>query len=93
MCANCVAGFAPKAYAEMRIIMKKIAIINQRYGLEVNGGSELYSREIAERLKAKYEVEVLTSCAVEYVKWSNYYKEGVEDINGVTVRRLSLIHI
>lgn len=74
MCANCVAGFAPKAYAEMRIIMKKIAIINQRYGLEVNGGSELYSREIAERLKAKYEVEVLTSCAVEYVKWSNYYK-------------------
>lgn len=47
--------------------MKKIAIINQRYGLEVNGGSELYSRQIAERLKAKYEVEVLTSCAVEYV--------------------------
>ena len=92
MCANCVAGFAPKAYAEMRIIMKKIAIINQRYGLEVNGGSELYSREIAERLKAKYEVEVLTSCAVEYVKWSNYYKEGVEDINGVTVRRFKTEH-
>lgn len=68
--------------------MKKIAIINQRYGLEVNGGSELYSRQIAERLKAKYEVEVLTSCAVEYVKWQNYYKEGVEDINGVTVRDL-----
>ena len=45
--------------------MEKIAIINQRYGLEVNGGSELYSREIAERLKAKYDVEVLTSCAVE----------------------------
>ncbi|MDD5828227.1 MAG: glycosyltransferase family 4 protein [Lachnospira sp.] len=72
--------------------MKKIAIINQRYGLEVNGGSELYSRQIAERLKAKYEVEVLTSCAVEYVKWSNYYKEGVEDINGVTVRRFKTEH-
>ena len=72
--------------------MKKIAIINQRYGLEVNGGSELYSRQIAERLKAKYEVEVLTSCAVEYVKWQNYYKEGVEDINGVTVRRFKTVH-
>lgn len=68
--------------------MKKIAIINQRYGLEVNGGSELYSRQIAERLAAKYEVEVLTSCAIEYVNWANHYKEGVETINGVTVRDL-----
>jgi glycosyltransferase involved in cell wall biosynthesis len=73
-------------------LKKKIAIINQRYGLEVNGGSELYSRQIAERLIAKYDVEVLTSCAVEYVKWSNYYKEGVEDINGVTVRRFPTVH-
>lgn len=71
---------------------KKIAIINQRYGLEVNGGSELYSRQIAERLIARYDVEVLTSCAVEYVKWSNYYKEGVETINGVTVRRFKTVH-
>ena len=71
---------------------KKIATINQRYGLEVNGGSELYSRQIAERLIARYDVEVLTSCAVEYVKWSNYYKEGVETINGVTVRRFKTVH-
>ena len=71
---------------------KKIAIINQRYGLEVNGGSELYSSQIAEKLIAKYDVEVLTSCAVEYVKWSNYYKEGVEQINGVTVRRFKTLH-
>lgn len=71
---------------------KKIAIINQRYGLEVNGGSELYSRQIAEKLIAKYDVEVLTSCAVEYVKWSNYYKEGMEQINGVTVRRFKTLH-
>ena len=72
--------------------MKKIAIINQRYGLEVNGGSELYSRQIAEKLTAKYEVEVLTSCAIEYVNWANHYKEGVEDINGVTVRRFRTHH-
>ena len=73
-------------------MMKKIAIINQRYGLEVNGGSELYSRQIAERLAAKYEVEVLTSCAIEYVKWANHYQEGVENINGVTVRRFKTLH-
>lgn len=70
----------------------KIAIINQRYGLEVNGGSELYSRQIAERLAKKYDVEVLTSCSVEYQKWANYYKEGLETINGVTVRRFKTEH-
>lgn len=58
-------------------IYEKVAIINQRYGLEVNGGSELYSRQIAERLKAKYEVEVLTSCAVEYVKWTIIIKRAL----------------
>lgn len=70
----------------------KIAIINQRYGIEVNGGSELYSRQIAERLAAKYEVEVLTSCSIEYVNWSNYYKEGTEVINKVVVRRFRTEH-
>lgn len=71
---------------------KKLAIINQRYGLEVNGGSELYSRQIAERLCVKYDVEVLTSCSLDYVTWSNYYKPGLEEINGVKVRRFPTEH-
>lgn len=29
---------------------KKIAIVNQRYGVEVNGGSEYYTRMLAEHL-------------------------------------------
>ena len=36
---------------------KKIAIVNQRYGIEVNGGSEQYTRMIAERLQKYYDVE------------------------------------
>lgn len=70
--------------------MNRIAIINQRYGLEVNGGSELYSRQIAEKLKDLYDVEVLTTCALDYVTWENFYNEGIEDINGVTVRRFKV---
>lgn len=70
--------------------MKKIAIVNQRYGLEVNGGSEYYARQIAERLTAFYDVEVITSKAKDYKTWSNFYSNDVECINGVTVRRFTV---
>lgn len=66
---------------------KKIAFVNQRYGLDVNGGSELHCRQLAEKMCALYEVEVLTTCAIDYVSWDNHYSEGLETINGVMVRR------
>lgn len=70
--------------------MKKIAIINQRYGMEVNGGSEYYTRLIAERLKKYYDVEILTTTALNYDTWYNYYPEGTSDINGIKVRRFTV---
>lgn len=72
--------------------MKKIAIINQRYGLEVNGGSELYTRQIAEHLSKDFEIEVLTSCCLDYTTWENYYKPGTAWIHGVLVRRFPTEH-
>jgi len=66
---------------------KKIALVNQRYGLEVNGGSELLCRQMAEKLVEIYDVEVITTCAMDYVTWANYYPEGESVINGVKVRR------
>ncbi len=74
----------------------KIAFINQRYGLEVAGGSESYTRAMAEHLalylKDKAEIEVLTSKALDYITWEDYYRKDVETINGVTVRRFSVKH-
>lgn len=66
---------------------EKILLVNQRYGLEVNGGSELLCRQLAELFTEHYEVEVVTTCAQDYQKWENYYEPGVEQLNGVTVRR------
>lgn len=75
---------------EENAMREKIALVNQRYGLEVNGGSELHCRQLAEKLKDIYDVEIITTCALDYETWSNYYPEGVESINGVTVRRFKV---
>ncbi|MBE6864562.1 MAG: glycosyltransferase family 4 protein [Ruminococcus flavefaciens] len=70
--------------------MKRIALVNQRYGLEVNGGSEYYTRLIAERLVDHYQVDVITTKAVDYTTWEDSYTADEEDINGVHVRRFSV---
>jgi glycosyltransferase involved in cell wall biosynthesis len=65
----------------------KLAVVVQRYGLHVNGGAELHARYIAEHLARHAEVEVLTTCATDYVTWRNELPPGVEQVNGIPVRR------
>ena len=65
----------------------KVAVVVQRYGADINGGAELHARYIAEHLARHTEVEVLTTCARDYVTWRNELPAGVEQIGGVTVRR------
>jgi glycosyltransferase involved in cell wall biosynthesis len=67
----------------------KLAFVIQRYGAEVLGGSEQLCRLLAERLSAQHEVEVLTTCARDYVTWTNEYPEGSDRVRGVTVRRFA----
>jgi glycosyltransferase involved in cell wall biosynthesis len=70
----------------------KIAVVVQRYGPSINGGAELHARYIAERLARHCQVEVLTTCASDYVTWRNELPPGVEPVNGVQVRRFKVTH-
>jgi glycosyltransferase involved in cell wall biosynthesis len=70
-------------------LKKKLAFIVQRYGLEVNGGAEYHCRIVVEKLKDIYDIEVLTSCATDYLTWADEYPEGETAINNVKVRRFA----
>jgi glycosyltransferase involved in cell wall biosynthesis len=70
----------------------KLAVVVQRYGADINGGAELHARYIAERLSRHANVEVLTTCARDYVTWKNELPPGVEQVNGITVRRFPVAH-
>ena len=70
----------------------RVAVVSQRYGQAINGGAELHARYIAEHLAPRVEVEVLTTCASDYVTWRNELPAGIEQVNGVNVRRFRVAH-
>jgi len=65
----------------------RLALVVQRYGAEITGGSESLARAVAERLAADAEVVVFTTCARDYVSWANELPEGEHLEDGVEVRR------
>jgi len=66
---------------------KRIAIVVQRYGEEVNGGAELHARWLAEHLLPLTEIHVITTCAIDHIIWENRYAPGSTMLNGVHVHR------
>ncbi len=65
----------------------KLAFVVQRYGREIAGGAEYHCRLVAEAMARHAQVEVLTTCASDYVTWANHYPEGREVLNGIPVHR------
>src|SRR5687768_7702606 len=65
----------------------RVAIVVQRYGVEVNGGSETLARRIAGLLAPEIDVTVLTTCALDYRTWANHYTAGEQEVEGVRVLR------
>jgi glycosyltransferase involved in cell wall biosynthesis len=65
----------------------RLCFVIQRYGLEVAGGSELHCRWLAGRLARHHDVQVVTTCALDYLEWRNHYPPGADRVEGLAVRR------
>lgn len=65
----------------------KLACVVHRYGPQATGGSEAHCRALATRLAANHQVDVLTSCATDYITWKNVLPAGESRDGGVRVMR------
>lgn len=67
--------------------MKRVAIVVQRCHESVVGGSEALAWQYAKLLSTQFEVEVLTSTAMEYTTWDNVLPEGRSEREGIAIHR------
>lgn len=65
----------------------KLAFVVQRYGTGIAGGSEGHCRDLAERLSARHDITILTTCAKDYVTWENAFPPGPANENGIRLLR------
>ncbi len=67
--------------------MNKVAIVVQRCHETVVGGSESLAWHYAMLLKDHYQVDVITTTAIDIRDWANALPEGVEMRDGVSIHR------
>lgn len=67
--------------------MTRLAIVVQRCHADVVGGSEALAWQYAQLLGERYDVDILTSCALDYRTWRNELPAGVETRDGVAIHR------
>jgi glycosyltransferase involved in cell wall biosynthesis len=65
----------------------RVAFVVQRCGLEVNGGAEAHCLQIAQHMAKHWLTEILTTCALDYMTWDNFYRAGSEQAGPTLIRR------
>jgi glycosyltransferase involved in cell wall biosynthesis len=67
----------------------KLAFVCPRYGENVIGGAEQLCKQLAERFvcESNNTIDIITTCAEDYVTWKNKYSEGNSIINNVHIKR------
>jgi glycosyltransferase involved in cell wall biosynthesis len=66
---------------------RRLAVVVQRYGEQINGGAEAHARLLVRALSAHAQIDVLTSRAVDYRDWKPVLPAGIEHSGGTRVIR------
>jgi glycosyltransferase involved in cell wall biosynthesis len=70
----------------------RIALVPARFGHGTVGGAEIVLEQMARRLQARgWEVEVLTTCAVDHHTWENVLPAGKAMEDGLLVHRFPVV--
>jgi glycosyltransferase involved in cell wall biosynthesis len=70
----------------------KLAFVPARFGPTIIGGAEIVMREMASGMQARgWEVEILTTCALDHYSWANNLPAGTTVEGGLTVRRFPVV--
>jgi glycosyltransferase involved in cell wall biosynthesis len=70
----------------------KLAFVPARYGPEIIGGAEIVLRQLALGMQDRgWEVEVLTTCALDYFTWENVLPAGKAMEDGLLVHRFPAV--
>lgn len=69
--------------------MKRLAIVVQRCHAQIAGGSEALAWHYAQLLGTQFQVDILTSCALDYRSWDNALPAGEEWRDGIRILRFA----
>lgn len=67
--------------------MKRIALVVQRCHESIVGGSEALAWQYATLLSEKFQVDVITTTALDYISWDNVLPPGLESKQGININR------
>ncbi len=69
---------------------KKIALVSPIFSPDISGGAEKHALNFAELLASEYELEILTTKALDYITWKNVIRNDEEFIENSLVRRFTV---
>ncbi len=92
--AQCDAGPGPATRAGQERIDRagRLAFVPSRFGARLGGGAEIVLSQMARRLLARgWNVEILTTCAIDHYGWENVLPAGSSTDDGLPVHRFPVV--